>query len=328
MVNLIIASHGDFAKGILMSGTMIFGEQENVEVVTFLPNEGPDDLDKHYQEALAKFDNDDDVLFLVDLWGGSPFNRASLIQQKNPEKTAILSGLNLPMLIEAYGGRLGMNTAAELAAYLVPVARDGVKSIPEAKAADAATDTATEDDTDQPEVVVASEAEHTGHATMNIKLARIDTRLLHGQVATAWTKYANPNRIIVVSDGVARDELRKTLITQAAPVGVKVNVIPLAKYMEVWDDARFSGQKVMLLFENPQDLEKVVSQGAEIPKVNIGSMAHSEGKRMITNAVSVDDNDIDTLKKLRDQGVSFYVQKVPADGEQDIWKLLKDKTKS
>ncbi len=232
------------------------------------------------------------------------------------------------MLIEAYGGRLGMNTAAELAAYLVPVARDGVKSIPEAKAADAATDTATEDDTDQPEVVVASEAEHTGHATMNIKLARIDTRLLHGQVATAWTKYANPNRIIVVSDGVARDELRKTLITQAAPVGVKVNVIPLAKYMEVWDDARFSGQKVMLLFENPQDLEKVVSQGAEIPKVNIGSMAHSEGKRMITNAVSVDDNDIDTLKKLRDQGVSFYVQKVPADGEQDIWKLLKDKTKS
>ena len=46
MVNLIVASHGDFAKGIIMSGSMIFGEQENVEVVTFQPTEGPDDLDK------------------------------------------------------------------------------------------------------------------------------------------------------------------------------------------------------------------------------------------------------------------------------------------
>ena len=65
MVNLIVASHGDFAKGIIMSGSMIFGEQENVEVVTFQPTEGPDDLDKHYQDALAKFDNDDDTLFLA-----------------------------------------------------------------------------------------------------------------------------------------------------------------------------------------------------------------------------------------------------------------------
>ena len=126
MVNLIVASHGDFAKGIIMSGSMIFGEQENVEVVTFQPTEGPDDLDKHYQDALAKFDNDDDTLFLVDLWGGSPFNRASLIQQQNPEHVAIVSGLNLPMLIEAYGGRLGMNSAADLAKYLVPVSKDGI----------------------------------------------------------------------------------------------------------------------------------------------------------------------------------------------------------
>ena len=36
-------------------------------------------------------------------------------------------------------------------------------------------------------------------------LARVDTRLLHGQVATTWTKSTQPTRIIVVSDAVSQD---------------------------------------------------------------------------------------------------------------------------
>ena len=65
--------------------------------------------------------------------------------------------------------------------------------------------------------------------TMDIRLARVDSRLLHGQVATVWTSTVTPNRILVVSDGVAQDKLRKTLITQAAPAGVKANVITVNK---------------------------------------------------------------------------------------------------
>ena len=47
MVGIILASHGQFAAGIKQSGQMIFGEQEKVEAVTFMPDEGPDDLHKH-----------------------------------------------------------------------------------------------------------------------------------------------------------------------------------------------------------------------------------------------------------------------------------------
>ncbi len=38
-IGIIIASHGEFAAGIHQSGSMIFGEQEKVQVVTFMPNE-------------------------------------------------------------------------------------------------------------------------------------------------------------------------------------------------------------------------------------------------------------------------------------------------
>ena len=72
-----------------------------------------------------------------------------------------------------------------------------------------------------------------GDGKIKYVLARIDTRLLHGQVATTWTKTTNPNRIIVVSDSVARDDLRKKMIEQAAPPGVKANVVPVDKMIKV-----------------------------------------------------------------------------------------------
>jgi PTS system mannose-specific IIB component len=301
---------------------MIFGEQENVQVVTFMPNEGPEDLMKKFEDALATFEPEGQVLFLVDLWGGSPFNAASRIQALHEDRMAIITGLNLPMLVEAYGARFTMETAAEIASYLMPVARDGVKTLPETK--DSAVEVS--DSSDDEPIVEAGDVDeviHTGSATMDIRLARIDSRLLHGQVATAWTKSVSPNRIIVVSDSVSKDELRKTLLTQAAPVGVKVNVVPIQKLADVWDDPRFATVKALLLFETPQDVAKAVESGVKLDKVNIGSMSHSEGKRMLTNAVAVDEEDIKTLEDLRDNGITFDVRKVPADQGKDVFDLLK-----
>ena len=71
---------------------------------------------------------------------------------------------------------------------------------------------------------------------MKINLARIDTRLLHGQVATAWTPDSKADRIIVASDSVSADKLRKELIKQAAPGNVKANVVPIDKLIAVAKD--------------------------------------------------------------------------------------------
>ena len=94
MVGIIIASHGEFAKGILQSGSMIFGEQEDVKAVTLMPSEGPDDLRAKLQEAIASFSNQDQVLFLVDLWGGTPFNQVNNLFEEHKDKWAIVAGLN------------------------------------------------------------------------------------------------------------------------------------------------------------------------------------------------------------------------------------------
>ena len=317
MVGIIIASHGEFAAGIKQSGSMIFGEQEKVESVVFMPSEGPDDLQRKLQEAIAKVDSEE-ILFLVDLWGGSPFNQANKLFEEAPEHRAIVAGLNLPMLIEAYASRFSMNTAHEIAQAIAPTAIDGVKVRPE--------ELQKKEEVAEKQTVASKgaipEGTVLGDGKIKFVLARIDTRLLHGQVATNWTKATNPNRIIVVSDSVSKDDLRKKLIEQAAPPGVRAHVIPLDKLVQVYNDPRFGDTKALLLFENPQDALAVIEKGVEIPELNIGSMAHSVGKVQINNVLSVDQADVDTYKKLRDLGVKFDVRKVSGDSPSDLFKLI------
>ncbi len=317
MVGIIIASHGEFAAGIKQSGSMIFGEQEKVESVVFMPSEGPEDLQRKLQEAIAKVDSEE-ILFLVDLWGGSPFNQANKLFEEAPEHRAIVAGLNLPMLIEAYASRFSMNTAHEIAQAIAPTAIDGVKVRPE--------ELQKKEEVAEKQTVASKgaipEGTVLGDGKIKFVLARVDTRLLHGQVATNWTKATNPNRIIVVSDSVSKDDLRKKLIEQAAPPGVRAHVIPLDKLVQVYNDPRFGDTKALLLFENPQDALAVIEKGVEISELNIGSMAHSVGKIQINNVLSVDQADVDTYKKLRDLGVKFDVRKVSGDSPSDLFKLI------
>jgi len=162
-----------------------------------------------------------------------------------------------------------------------------------------------------------------GDGKLKIVLARIDTRLLHGQVATTWTKMTKPDRIIVCSDGVAQDELRKTMIIQAAPPGVHVHVVPIKKIIEIAHDTRFGNTKAMLLFETPQDMLRAIEGGVEIKEANLGSMAHSVGKVVVTNAVAMDEDDVKTLEAIRECGTTFDVRKVPADSAENFEAMLK-----
>nr|WP_318539806.1 mannose/fructose/sorbose PTS transporter subunit IIA [Terribacillus saccharophilus] len=312
MVGIIIATHGEFATGILQSGTMIFGKQENVAAVTLMPSEGPADVKVKMEKAIASFDNQDEVLILVDLWGGTPFNQANSLMENHKDKWAIVAGLNLAMLIEAFASRFSMNSAHEIAAHILGTAKEAVKVNPEEL--EPATPAAS-----------ASGPSNTGApGTFDYVLARIDTRLLHGQVATAWTKSTNPTRIIVVSDEVAKDDLRKKLIQQAAPSGVKAHVVPINKMIELAkDDKHFGGQRALLLFENPQDALRAVEGGVPLETINVGSMAHSPGKVQPNKVLAFSQDDIDTFAKLKEHGLKFDVRKVPNDSKGNMDDILK-----
>lgn len=324
MIGIILASHGEFANGIRQSGEMIFGEQEKLETAVLLPSMGPDDLRAELEEKIKKLDCQE-ILFLVDLWGGTPFNQVSALMDGHEENWAVLTGLNLPMLIEALGSRLMEEKSHDLAKALLEPAKEGVKTKPESLMDDYNNSNQKEDVKEKLPKISGSIPEGTviGSGKINIVLARIDTRLLHGQVATGWTKATNPSRIIVVSDNVSEDELRKSMIREAAPPGVKAHVVPVWKMAEIFKDPRFGDTRAMLLFETPQDALALIEKGVDLDEINLGSMAHSQGKAYVTSTVSMGKEDVETFEKLLDKGVKIDVRKVPANQPENFKNIMK-----
>ncbi|EMJ7956607.1 PTS mannose transporter subunit IIAB [Enterobacter chengduensis] len=314
-IAIVIGTHGWAAEQLLKTAEMLLGEQENVGWIDFVPGENAETLIEKYNAQLEKLDTSKGVLFLVDTWGGSPFNAASRVVV-DKEHYEVVAGVNIPMLVETFMARDDNPSFDELVALAVETGREGVKALkaqPVEKPAPAPAAAPK----------AAAPAKPMGpNDYMVIGLARIDDRLIHGQVATRWTKETNVRRIIVVSDEVAADTVRKTLLTQVAPPGVTAHVVDVAKMIRVYNNPKYAGERVMLLFTNPTDVERIVEGGVKITSVNIGGMAFRQGKTQVNNAISVDAKDIEAFNKLNARGIELEARKVSTDQKLKMMDLI------
>ncbi len=155
----------------------------------------------------------------------------------------------------------------------------------------------------------------------NILLTRIDNRLIHGQVATQWSKVVGANLLLVANDEVATDELRQNLMDMAAPAFAQTRYFSVEKTINVIHKANDS-QLIFLICDNPQDVLRLVKGGVPIKKLNIGNMHMAEGKRQVSKAVCVNDEDVAAFKELKALGVEIEIRRVPTESVEDSSKLF------
>lgn len=129
MIAIVLGTHGKFSEAILKSAEMILGEQENIATITFLPGEDADDLKRKYAGTLKTLRCEEGVLFMVDLFGGSPFNAASRLVAKE-KNMDIITGINIPMLLQVFSAREN-STVDELAQLAISSGNLGIKSLQE-----------------------------------------------------------------------------------------------------------------------------------------------------------------------------------------------------
>lgn len=314
-IAIVIGTHGWAAEQLLKTTEMLLGEQENVGWIDFVPGENAETLIEKYNAQLEKLDTAAGVLFLVDTWGGSPFNAASRIVVDKPNYE-VIAGVNVPMLVETFMARDDNPGLDALVAVAVETGREGVKALKTKPPASPPVAAPAKDCASAPSKPMGP------HDYMVFGLARIDDRLIHGQVATRWTKETNVKRIIVVSDEVAADNVRKTLLCQVAPPGVTAHVVDVEKMIRVYNNPKYAGERVMLLFTNPTDVERLVEAGVKITSVNIGGMAFQQGKTQVTNAISLDGKDIAAFEKLNARGIELEARKVSSDTKINMMDLI------
>ena len=156
---------------------------------------------------------------------------------------------------------------------------------------------------------------------MPINVARIDDRLIHGQVITTWVKNYDIEQVLVINDKVAGDKVQQSVLTMSAPPGLKVLVFGVQQFIEILKKTPIK-KRTMLLFTNSIDVNSLVEGGLSLEKVNVGGMRMQDGRHQLSRAVSVTPEEEQAFKNLIAKNIPVEVQMVPKDPIVDLKSLL------
>lgn len=156
-----------------------------------------------------------------------------------------------------------------------------------------------------------------------ITFVRVDYRLIHGQVITQWVKQANANNIIIINDELAKDKFMASVYTMAAPPSVKVKVYSIEEASEKYEKDKFGKGKAMILYRSVKDARNSYFAGVEYPSLNVGGVAHEEGKISVLTQVALSLEEYECIKELHEAGVDVNAQVLPNEQKLDFNELTK-----
>lgn len=146
-----------------------------------------------------------------------------------------------------------------------------------------------------------------------ITLARVDDRLVHGQVMQVWTKGKGTNAAYVIDDATAADDFMKEIYESTQSTGgLKIKVFSSDSIIDEWNANQFGSDKVALIYKNLMYVKKSVDGGLPLKDVNVGGIAIKPGTARIIETVGLSAEDAAICKQLSDQGVKVYFQKIPS----------------
>lgn len=157
----------------------------------------------------------------------------------------------------------------------------------------------------------------------NVVLSRVDDRLIHGEVVTAWIPTSGANRVIIVDDEVVQDQFNVRVVKALAPAGTKVIVYGVEKAAEKLMVKGVEGERILILAKTPTTFNRLIKAGVPLKEVNLGG-AGIRGKRQpFINNVALDPDEVLACEEMKNAGVRVYYQLVPEQGVIEIDNALK-----
>ena len=156
----------------------------------------------------------------------------------------------------------------------------------------------------------------------NIVLTRIDDRLIHGQVVTAWIKQYPINRILIIDDELSQNRLMQRIYKAAAPMGIEVLIQACTQAIDFLKEEGEKGENLLILVKVPGIIEELLNNGIEINKVILGGMGAKNGRKSFNRNISASDDEVACFGRIIEKGVDIFYQLVPNDKAVNIKQLL------
>ena len=129
MVGFVIATHGKLASGFLDAVKLIIGEQENIGEIGLFEGNDVSELGLKLEKLIRKEDDGDGVIVFTDLFAASPYNQAALCANRIKDvKIQLITGVNLPMIIEAINARMMGQDIEQITDAAFETAKVGIKN--------------------------------------------------------------------------------------------------------------------------------------------------------------------------------------------------------
>ena len=152
----------------------------------------------------------------------------------------------------------------------------------------------------------------------NILLARIDNRLVHGQIVCLWAGAVGANLIVVAHDETAENQIEQSVMRMAASsLGYDTRFFTVQKTIDIIDKAS-SDQKILLICQNPHDLRRIIEGGVEIKEVDIGNLYYDKGDKKLSDKVAVSEEELKDLNYIKNHVDKIYIQDTPDSLKQEF----------
>lgn len=159
-----------------------------------------------------------------------------------------------------------------------------------------------------------------------IKLIRMDDRLLHGQVMANWVNGLNIGGVLIVSDAVAKDDMRKMALNLAKPSSMKLFIKNMAEGIAALEKLNGFSYNSMILTENAKDTLALV-EGSPVLSgitVNIGGQRPGEDRHRVSDTLCLSDEDIGMIRKMEDLGAKVEIRKLSSERAKTLADIMKD----
>ena len=159
---------------------------------------------------------------------------------------------------------------------------------------------------------------------MPLLLARIDDRLIHGQVAFGWGRSLRPTLFLVVSDEVRADSDRTELCLLGVPDGAHGRIASVAEALSPEVRSEIEGERSLLLVPGTAEAARLVDGGFPLEELNVGGLHHATGKREVLPYVFLDKEDRKRLTAIAARGVRVYAQDLPSNTAHPLETLIRE----
>ena len=162
---------------------------------------------------------------------------------------------------------------------------------------------------------------------MNIVGARVDERLVHGQVANLWTPNLQVERIIVLDEKAAQDDIQKSGLRMATPMTTRLSVLPTEVAADHLKKNRYGNQRLFLVAKRPDKFLDLLNLGVDLDTINVGNMSKQDYNTEFTKQVNINADEADVFREISGKGVNLIAQLNPSVESRDLMKLINEKMK-